>query len=301
MSSPDPRASSSLAGTAHDTLLGATLGDTGLVETAEYDLDDGSLTSFGNGIPIVEALTIAANDLDTGKEHTIFRYREGTDNWLARFDNVTHRAGPRIPVDGLVSWAITRAGDRIAAGTTSGVHIYDAFTGEQVGSIPGSDLRSVFITVTDQLFVGSLGGELVQYDLDTLQPIRTFGGSRGHVFGGAGTADGSLVAISGGDHRVVLYDTATGARIGTPITVPEGQQNQVRLSLDGRWLALGGERIDDGARHDHTFQLWDLDPDQWVAAACRVAGRNLTRDEWNAHIGDLAPYRATCPGLPLDD
>ena len=83
--------------------------------------------------------------------------------------------------------------------------------------------------------------------------------------------------------------------------MPEGQQNQVRLSLDGRWLALGGERSDDGARHDHTFQLWDLDPDQWVAAACRVAGRNLTPDEWNAHIGDLAPYRATCPGLPLDD
>ena len=100
-------------------------------------------------------------------------------------------------------------------------------TGEEVGSIPGADLRGVFITVTDQLFVSSLGGELFQYDLDTLQPIRTFGGSRGHVFSGAGTADGSLVATSGGDHRVVLYDIASGVRIGTPITVPEGQQNQV--------------------------------------------------------------------------
>ena len=110
-----------------DTLLGATLGNTGLVETAEYDLDDGSLTSFGNGVPLAEALTIAANELDTGKEHAIFRYREGTDNWLARFDTATLRAGPRIPIDGLVSWAITRAGDRIAAGTTSGVHVYDAF------------------------------------------------------------------------------------------------------------------------------------------------------------------------------
>jgi hypothetical protein len=37
-----------------------------------------------------------------------------------------------------------------------------------------------------------------------------------------------------------------------------------------------------------------------VAAACQVASRDLTREEWNAYIGDLADYRATCPEFPVD-
>ena len=102
--------------------------------------------------------------------------------------------------------------------------------------------RSAFVTVTDQLFVGSLGGELLQYDLDSLEPIRTFGGSRGHVFGGAGNADGTLVAISGGDHRVVLYDVASGTRIGTPITIPDDESEPDQRSRStADWLSVGGE------------------------------------------------------------
>jgi hypothetical protein len=281
-------------------LVGVTIGETGAVEAATYDISDASLTALGNSTTPEEAGEVAAIELDTGKEDILLRYRVDSDNWLARFDLDTLQGGPRIPVPGLVSWAITREGDRIVAGTAAGVLVFDALTGEQIDSIPDSTLRGVFVTVTDQLFVGSLGGELVQYDLDTLEPIRTFGGSRGHVFGGSGTADGSLVAISGGDHRVVLYDVATGERIGTPITVPEGQENQVRISLDGKWLALGGERIDNATDDDDPFQIWDLDPAHWVEAACRIAGRNLTRAEWDAHIGDLAAYRASCVDHPLD-
>ena len=42
--------------------------------------------------------------------------------------------------------------------------------------------------------------------------------------------------------------------------------------------------------------VWDLDPAHWVDAACQLAGRNLTHAEWDQYIGDLAPYRQTCPG-----
>jgi DNA-binding SARP family transcriptional activator/WD40 repeat protein/tRNA A-37 threonylcarbamoyl transferase component Bud32 len=282
-----------------DTLGGGLFADDE-IENAHFDLDRGAVVSDGNGAPLNEALTIQANDLDTGKEHTLFRYRVDADNWLARFDNDTFRPGPRIPVEGLVSWTISQSGHRIAAGTTTGVHVYDALTGEEVGSIPDANLRGVFITVTDQLFVSSLGGELVQYDLETLKPIRAFGGSRGHMFHGEGTADGSLIATSGGDQRVYLYDVTTGVRIGTPVTVPDGQWNRVNISLDGNWLTVGGENPDDDVRGRDTFQLWDLDPVHWETAACRIAGRNLTRAEWADNIGDLAPYRATCPDLPLD-
>ena len=282
-----------------DTLAGGRLtGDE--VEIVRFDLDSDALVPEGGAIPLDEALTIEATELDTGKDHFILRYRVEADNWLTRFDSDTLRPGPRIPVEGIVSWAISRTGHRIAAGTTSGIHVYDAFTGEEVGAIPDPNLRGVFITVTDQLFVSSLGGELTQYDLDTLEPIRAFGGSRGHVFSAAGTADGSLLATSGGDQRVYLYDIASGVRIGTPISVPDGQWNHINISLDGKWLTVGGERPENLVRGQDTFQIWDLDPEHWAAAACRVAGRNLTRAEWADNIGELAPYQATCPDLPLD-
>jgi hypothetical protein len=72
------------------------------------------------------------------------------------------------------------------------------------------------------------------------------------------------------------------------------------------WSALGRSADDDeGAalRHDSKrlavsadagFAIWNLDPSDWHRAACQLAGRDLTRDEWDAHIGDLAPYHATC-------
>jgi hypothetical protein len=31
-----------------------------------------------------------------------------------------------------------------------------------------------------------------------------------------------------------------------------------------------------------------------VSAACGVAGRDLTPEEWDTFIGDLSPYRSTC-------
>lgn len=56
--------------------------------------------------------------------------------------------------------------------------VYDSDTGEPVGRLDDSDLRAVAITVTDQLLVGSLSGELTMYELDSLEPIQAFSGNR---------------------------------------------------------------------------------------------------------------------------
>jgi WD40 repeat protein len=124
------------------------------------------------------------------------------------------------------------------------------------------------------------------------------------VFGGAGTRDGSVLAINGGDRAAAIFDVDSGIQIGGPITIAHDERNVVRLSLDGRWLAVGGQaNANDGVRSGDTheqraIQIWDLDPTSWIRAACGVAGRNLTAEEWATHIGPLAPYRPTCPDLP---
>ncbi len=45
---------------------------------------------------------------------------------------------------------------------------------------------------------------------------------------------------------------------------------------------------------------WDPRPDAWEAYACEVAGRNLTRPEWDALFPGQA-YRITCPQYPTGE
>jgi len=285
------------------SLFGIGVSPAGALEFARAELAAGRPTGelAYSGAVVERPGEIMDLDVDTGKERMLFRYRTTVGNALATLDLATVTYGPTIEVDGLVSYAVSRTGDRVVAGTTKGVVVYDGNTGEVLGSIDDPDLRAVVVTVADQLFVGSLGGELTQYDLETLEPIRTFGGSRGHAFGGAGTADGSLFTVSGGDRVAAVYDVASGVQLGGPITIAPDERSSVRMSPDGRWLAVGGQAwsFDDVVERDGTepqgAKIWDLDPTSWIRAACGVAGRNLTRDEWAAHIGDLAPYHPTCP------
>ena len=39
-----------------------------------------------------------------------------------------------------------------------------------------------------------------------------------------------------------------------------------------------------------TVSLWDVSLDGWENSACRVAGRNLTQDEWARYLG-TEPYQ----------
>jgi hypothetical protein len=40
--------------------------------------------------------------------------------------------------------------------------------------------------------------------------------------------------------------------------------------------------------------VWNVDPAAWKTRACRVAGRNLTREEWSDFLPQR-PYAAVCP------
>jgi hypothetical protein len=61
--------------------------------------------------------------------------------------------------------------------------------------------------------------------------------------------------------------------------------SQPAFSRDGRTLFTP---VVDGS-----ILRWDLRPSSWVAAACRLVGRNLTRAEWRQHVGTRT-YRETC-------
>ena len=45
--------------------------------------------------------------------------------------------------------------------------------------------------------------------------------------------------------------------------------------------------------------IWNLNTDEWYDIACRAAGRNMTREEWEVLGPRDADYQATCPQFPL--
>ena len=92
---------------------------------------------------------------------------------------------------------------------------------------------------------------------------------------------------------VHLYDVDSARQIGRTLrlALPENAPYlAATLRPDGGQLAVATE---------HGVQLWDLDPGAWRDAACRLAGRNLSRDEWDRYMPPDEPYRATCPQWPV--
>ncbi|MGI9658374.1 MAG: WD40 repeat domain-containing protein, partial [Gaiellaceae bacterium] len=51
---------------------------------------------------------------------------------------------------------------------------------------------------------------------------------------------------------------------------------------------------------DDNILIWNLNTDEWYDVACRAAGRNMTRAEWDEIGPGDAEYQATCPQFPLE-
>lgn len=141
--------------------------------------------------------------------------------------------------------------------------------------------------------VAIAGGTLTRWGLPGLEPrMRQRSDARwgGNVVHGRG--DGFLVATAqcgatdceGPSLR--LFDAVSLQPIGAPQVDLDG--TTLRLLAAGREHAL--------VRNEIATVLWDLRLVQLQRDACRLAARELTRDEWQRHFDDL-PYRAICSEL----
>jgi WD40 repeat protein len=107
----------------------------------------------------------------------------------------------------------------------------------------------------------------------------------GRVFAVAFSPDGKTLATIEGNGTVRLWDLATHTQIGAPLG--NGDAYAIAFSPDSKTLTI--------ASNTHAAQLWDIAiPAHILKAVCAIAGRSLTRKEWNSYIPS-EPFRRICP------
>lgn len=201
---------------------------------------------------------------------------------------------PTLQVDGYVtSVSATRDGARVVV-TSAGDAGFETIVLDPSGRVlagPLSGGPSLTSVSLDGTLVGTSAGAITRYDLDTLEPLGELAGASGEVNSLQFSDDGRLLLATSNDQTASLYDVATGTRLGDPITTSAPLIYPAFLRADGAALA-----VTDAAG----VVLWDLDPDRLAAAACRVAGRDLTTSEWATYLAGVGGHRATCGDLSGD-
>jgi hypothetical protein len=178
---------------------------------------------------------------------------------------------------------------------TQGVIIlWDVASGQPIGQPLAGHSDPVFSVAFSPdgktLASGSYDQTIILWDVASGQPIgQPLAGHSSWVYSVAFSPDGKTLASGSSDNTILLWDVARRQRIGQPLTGHFGTVVSVAFSPDGKTLASGGE--------DKTIILWDVDPQSWLTRACRIVGRNFTRQEWDAYFPGET-YRKTCEQWP---
>jgi WD40 repeat protein/DNA-binding SARP family transcriptional activator/energy-coupling factor transporter ATP-binding protein EcfA2 len=134
--------------------------------------------------------------------------------------------------------------------------------------------------------IGGTNGEVVVVDLVSGEALRPpVVGHSAMVWTMTYSPDGSRIVTTAFDGSASLWDGATGELLGT-VLLPERVVAEAEFASDGHTVVI--------ATGYGSVYLWDPSVSHARLFACKLAGRDFTRIEWEEAFGDR-PYQETCP------
>jgi WD40 repeat protein/serine/threonine protein kinase len=135
---------------------------------------------------------------------------------------------------------------------------------------------------------GSRDYSILLWNVSSRQALRQpLVGHNDWLSGLAFSPDGTILASSSHDSTIRLWDTASGQAQGQGFAGHFGRVNGLLFGNNG--LLSAGQ--------DRRLIAWSLNPTAWRSAACTVANRDLSTDEWGRYFEGIS-YRTTCTDAP---
>jgi len=209
-----------------------------------------------------------------------------SEGGIAVFDvDAGFNGTPRHVGAAITSLALTDSGELWVA-DRDGVRSYGADDGRERRVLTDARVRGAVVIAADpsdrRLAVGTTNG-VVFVDLDDLSVGGPVLANRASVRAVSFAPDGSLFAAALGTNAVVLWDGRSLQQLRAPLSLRRA--NALSFSPDGAVLAAlgrGGDAL-----------IVATGLEQWRRSACDLAGRALTRAEWE-HFVPGAGYDPAC-------
>ncbi|HLO14908.1 MAG TPA: WD40 repeat domain-containing protein, partial [Anaerolineales bacterium] len=216
------------------------------------------------------------------------------------WDAMTGKEMEKISYDGDVTFvAFSPDGKLIVSVSGSTALVWDVITGKQVVHMfHGNKVSSVAFSPDGRFVVsGSADRTIHVWDVITGKEITGVTQDSG-VRAVAYSPDGKFIASVSGNTAHV-WDAMTGKEMASMI-VNGYAALFIAFSSDGKYLISGGcDQYETYNCTKGSVRVWIWQPNDLIAESCSRVSRNLNHAEWAQYIGDVLPYRAVCPNLPI--